>query len=110
LGAPLQAVREAFVAAPLIVTGKKWREVMAVRLQPSQLLAKHLQIERQAGLLVFKLTAATQERLEDLLTHRKDLALTADEQAELDALAELDRIFTYINSQLALAHGHTPAQ
>ena len=83
---------------------------MVVGLQPSRLLAEHLQIERQAGLTVFKFTAATQERLEDLLNRRKDLVLTADEQAEFEALAELDRIFTYINSQLALAHGHTPEQ
>jgi len=81
---------------------------MAVGLQPSRLLAEHLKIERQAGLTVFKFTAATQERLEDLLNCRKERELTADEQAEFEALAELDRIFTYINSQLALAHGHTP--
>lgn len=81
---------------------------MAVSLQPSRLLAEHLQIERQEGLTVFKFAATTQERLEDLLNRRKDLELTADEQAELDALAELDRIFTYINSQLALAHKYAP--
>jgi hypothetical protein len=65
-------------------------------------------MERQEGLTVFKFTAATQERLEDLLNRQKDLELTVDEQAELDALAELDRIFTYINSQLALAHRYAP--
>jgi hypothetical protein len=83
---------------------------MAVRLQPSQLLAAHLQVERQDGLSVFKFTDAAQERLEDLLTRRKDMGLTAEEQAELDALAELDRIFTYINAQLALTQGYAPAQ
>jgi hypothetical protein len=65
-------------------------------------------MEQQEGLTVFKFTAATQERLEDLLTRRKDLELISDEQAELDALAELDWIFTYINAQLALVHGHAP--
>jgi len=80
---------------------------MAVSLQPSRLLAAHLQLERQAGLTLFKLTAAAQERLEDLLACRKDVGLTSEEQAELDAIAELDRIFTYINAQLTLAQGHT---
>ena len=80
---------------------------MAVGLQPSQLLAAHLQMERRAGLTLFKLTADAQERLEDLLGRLKDMGLTSEEQAELDALAELDRIFTYINAQLALAQGQT---
>jgi len=83
---------------------------MSAGLQPSSLLAEHLEIERQAGLTLFKFTGAAQERLEDLLNRRKDLGLTSDEQAELDALAELDRIFTYINSQLALAHGNASEQ
>ncbi len=83
---------------------------MAVGLQPSQLLAAHLQVERQDGLSVFKFTDAAQERMEDLLTRRKDMGLTSEEQAELDALAELDRIFTYINTQLALTHGYAPPQ
>jgi hypothetical protein len=83
---------------------------MAVGLQPSQLLAANLRVERQDGLSVFKFTDAAQERLEDLLTRRKDAGLSAEEQAELDALAELDRIFTYINAQLALTQGDVPGQ
>lgn len=77
---------------------------MSLVLQPSSLMAEHLQVERQAHLTLFKLTDVAQDRLEDLLDRRKNPGLTSDEQAELDALAELDRIFTYINSQLALAH------
>lgn len=83
---------------------------MSVGLQPSSLLAAHLQIEQQDSLTLFKFTSAAQARLEDLLNRRKDLGLTANEQEELDALAELDRIFTYINSQLALAHGNVSEQ
>lgn len=59
---------------------------------------------------MFKFTWAAQERLEDLLNRRKNPGLSSDEQAELDALAELDRIFTYINAQLALAHKDVPEQ
>jgi hypothetical protein len=83
---------------------------MAVGLQPSQLLAAHLRVERQDCLSVFKFTDAAQERLEDLLTRRKEVGLSVEEQAELDALAELDRIFTYINAQLALTQGYVPGQ
>ena len=54
---------------------------------------------------MFKFTAAAQARLDDLLTRRKETGLSTDEQAELEVLAELDRIFTYINAQLALAPG-----
>ena len=81
---------------------------MSVDLQPSSLMADSLQVEWQEGLTLFKLTCAAQERLEDLLNRRKDPGLLPDEQAELDALAELDRIFTYINSQLALAFRNAP--
>jgi hypothetical protein len=83
---------------------------MSVSLQPSSLLADHLQVEHQDGFTVFKFTVAAQERLEDLLNRRKELALAPDEQAELEALGELDRIFTYINSQLALARRSASAR
>ena len=81
---------------------------MSVGLQPSSLVAGHLRIERQDGLTLFTCTSAAQERLDDLFNRHKDLGLTASEQEELDALAELDRIFTDINSQLVLAHGDVP--
>lgn len=81
---------------------------MALGVHPSQLLAAHLQVVQQAGLTVFHFTEAAQARLEELLTRRKEAGLTAAEQDELDALAELDRIFTYINAQLACAQGHVP--
>ena len=81
---------------------------MTIGFQPSQLLEAHLQVARQDGLTVFKFTDAAQVRLEDLLARRKDIGLTAEEQADLDALAELDRIFTYINTQLALTQGYVP--
>jgi hypothetical protein len=81
---------------------------MTVGHQPSSLLVDHLQVEHQQGFTLFKFTCATQARLEDLLSRRKDMGLSPDEMAELDALAELDRIFTYINSQLALARQDAP--
>ena len=53
-------------------------------------------------------TALAPDLWDDRITRRKDRGLSAEEQAELDALAELDRIFTYINTQLALAQGSVP--
>lgn len=81
---------------------------MSAGLQPSSLLADSLQVKRQDGLTLFQLTCAAQARLDDLLNRRKDLGLLSDEQAELDALAELDRIFTYVNSQQALSYRNAP--
>src|SRR5439155_24424249 len=81
------------------------RDTMAVGLQPSQLLAAHLQVVRQDGLTAFKFTQPAQARLDDLLTRRKEGGLTIEEQAEPDALAELDRSFTYRNALLAFTHG-----
>jgi hypothetical protein len=78
---------------------------MALGLQPSRLLADHLQVERQAGRTVFKFTAAAQAPLDDLLIHRKEVRLSVEEQAELEVLAELDRIFTYINAQVSIIAG-----
>lgn len=89
---------------------RRGKDRMAIALQPSYLLAAHLQMEQQEGVIVFQLTEAAQGRLEDLLIRRKEVRLSAEEQADLDALGELDRIFTYINAQLALAAGHTPAR
>ena len=39
--------------------------------------------------------------MENLLEKRKAEQITADEIAELDAIGELDRIFTHINAMLA---------
>jgi hypothetical protein len=47
--------------------------------------------------------------VEDLLARRKEAGLTEAEEAELEAFGELDRLFTYINAQLALAAGYRPA-
>ena len=76
---------------------------MSVDLQPSRLLADHIEVERRGDLTLFKFTDAAQERLQELLDRHKELGLTSDEQAELD------RIFTYINAQLTQASGHSSA-
>ena len=39
--------------------------------------------------------------MESLLEKKKADQMTSDEMAELDAIGELDRIFTHINAMLA---------
>jgi hypothetical protein len=57
---------------------------------------------RQLGdVYIFKLTDALQERFEVLFSKHKQTLLTEAEQAELDSISELSRIFTLMNAHLA---------
>jgi len=77
-------------------------EVMIqVVITPQSLLETGIKVEKVDHLRLFKFTDELQSRLEDLLEKNKTGALSADEAAELDAVGELDRIFTYLNSLLA---------
>jgi hypothetical protein len=44
--------------------------------------------------------------MESLLEKKKADQLTLDEVTELDAIGELDRIFTHINAMLAAQHAN----
>src|SRR5262245_20521501 len=66
----IEATKKAASVVLRNATGATGGKAMAVGLQPSQLLAACLQMERQADLTLFKLTADAQERLEDLLVRR----------------------------------------
>ena len=44
--------------------------------------------------------------MESLLEKKKADQITPDEIAELDAIGELDRIFTHINAMLAAQNAH----
>jgi hypothetical protein len=45
-----------------------------------------------------------QQRMEILLEKKKADQLSAEETEELDAIEELDRIFTHINAMMAALH------
>lgn len=71
-------------------------------IQPSFLTRSGLQIRHADDAILFKFTDGLHSRLEELLEKSKGGLLTEDEAAELTGIQELDRIFTLINSKLAV--------
>ncbi|MGF1497843.1 MAG: hypothetical protein ACFB8W_13610 [Elainellaceae cyanobacterium] len=67
--------------------------------RPSSLLHE-IQLEKVDNLNLFKFSESLQLRMESLLEKKKADQMTFDEIAELDAIGELDRIFTHINAML----------
>lgn len=68
--------------------------------KPSSLMHE-IQLERVDNWHLFKFSESLQLRMESLLEKKKADQITPDEVAELDAIGELDRIFTHINAMLA---------
>ncbi len=68
--------------------------------KPSSLIHE-IRLEKVGNLNLFKFSEALQLRMENLLDKKKADQITPDEIAELDAIGELDRIFTHINAMLA---------
>ncbi|ERT09584.1 hypothetical protein M595_0274 [Lyngbya aestuarii BL J] len=71
----------------------------ATVVKPSALLGK-IRIEQMDQINLFKFSDELQERMEKLLDKKKADSLTFEESTELDAIGELDRIFTHINAML----------
>jgi len=71
--------------------------------KPSTLIHE-IRLEPVGEWSLFKFSDDLQNRMEDLLDKKKMDQLTPDEVAELDAIGELDRIFTHINAMLAAQH------
>lgn len=72
-----------------------------VMIQPSSWLPAGIRVGDANGRTVFQFADALQARLEELLARRRLEPLSDEEVAELAGLAELDRIFTFINAELA---------
>ena len=70
-----------------------------VVMRPSSLISR-IKLEKVDQHMLFKFTDDLQERMEELLSRKKGDLLTQVETAELEALGELDRIFTHINAML----------
>mgnify|MGYP001155435179 CR=1 FL=1 len=68
--------------------------------KPSSLIHE-IQLEKVDDWNLFKFSDSLQLRMECLLEKKKADQVTLDEIAELDAIGELDRIFTHINAMLA---------
>lgn len=67
--------------------------------RPSALLG-NIRVEKVDNFNLFKFNVELQARMEELLERKKADALTPEEALELEAIGELDRIFTYINTVL----------
>lgn len=67
--------------------------------KPSSLIGQ-IQLERVEDSILFKFTDDLQDRMEELLDKKKDDRLNLEEITELDAIGELDRIFTHINAMI----------
>uniref|UniRef100_A0A832H1B5 Uncharacterized protein n=1 Tax=Oscillatoriales cyanobacterium SpSt-402 TaxID=2282168 RepID=A0A832H1B5_9CYAN len=74
---------------------------MATTLNKPSSLIHEIQLEKVGNWNLFKFSEALQLRMENLLEKKKADQLSSDEIAELDAIGELDRIFTHINAMLA---------
>jgi len=72
----------------------------AVLNKPSSLLHE-IKIEKVGAWNLFKFSDALQLRMEELLEKKKADQLALEEIGELDAIVELDRIFTHINAMMA---------
>jgi len=73
--------------------------VSSVTIKPSTLIGK-IQLQRIEEHTLFKFTDDLQSRMEELLEKKKSDRLTLEEISELEAIGELDRIFTHINAML----------
>ena len=68
--------------------------------KPSSLIHE-ICIEKVDRWKLFKFSESLQQRMEQLLEKKAD-QLMAEEVAELDAIGELDRIFTHINAMMVV--------
>jgi hypothetical protein len=74
---------------------------MTALLKPSTLIPKGLRIQEINNLTLFKFTDELGDRLQILLDKKKADTMTAAEAMELEAIGELDEIFSYINAVMA---------
>jgi hypothetical protein len=69
--------------------------------QPSSWLYRGIKLNPTDKFRPFYLTEELQLRLESLLERHKEYPLDADEQAEMAGLLELNKLFSFVNTQLA---------
>lgn len=80
---------------------------MTTLLKPSALIPKGLRVQQINNLTLFKFTDELGDRMQTLLDKKKADSLTSNETLELEAIGELDEIFSYINAVIsARANGH----
>ena len=81
---------------------------MTTVLKPSVLLPRGLQVQQINNLTLFKFADELGERMQTLLDKKKADDLSPEEALELEAIGELDEIFSYINAVIAArGNGHS---
>ncbi|MGI0494449.1 hypothetical protein ACN4EG_21910 [Alkalinema pantanalense CENA528] len=73
--------------------------------RPSSLIHE-ICIEKVDNWNLFKFSESLQLRMENLLEKKKLDQLTPEEMADLEAIGELDRIFTHINAMVVAQDGN----
>jgi hypothetical protein len=73
--------------------------------KPSALLHE-IRMEKVGDWNLFKFSESLQLRMESLLEKKKADQLSPEEVGELDAVGELDRIFTHINAMITAQNAH----
>jgi hypothetical protein len=74
--------------------------ITQVMVQPSFWVESGITIKKIRQAYLFKFTDALQARLDDLSERKKSDTLSAEEEAELAGILELDRIFTLLNARI----------
>lgn len=69
-------------------------------IQPSFWVSTGITTKKVRDIYLFKFTDELQDRLDRLTEKRKSNQLSMDEEAELNSILELDRIFTLANAKL----------
>ncbi|GAX41801.1 hypothetical protein NIES4075_27980 [Tolypothrix sp. NIES-4075] len=72
-----------------------------VVVKPSSLVTAGIRVEKVNNFNLFKFTEQLGSRMQELLDKKKADLLTPEEAAELEAIGELDIIFSYINAMIA---------
>jgi hypothetical protein len=80
---------------------KKPARTMSALVKPSGLIPKGLRVQQINNLTLFKFTDELGDRMQTLLDKKKADDLTPEEVLELEAIGELDQIFSYINAVIA---------
>ncbi len=81
---------------------------MTTLLKPSIFIPKGLRVQQINNLILFKFTDELGEQMQTLLDKKKANTLTTEEAIELEAIGELDEIFSYINAVIAAtANGYS---
>jgi hypothetical protein len=73
----------------------------ATVIKPSDWITTGIQVETIKNLKLFKFTEELGDRLQELLDRKKADGLTPEEANELEAIGELDMMFTYVNAMLS---------